>query len=160
MGERLDHHLAALVDQTQHRDDQLGFMVAGYENESPVAFELKLPSRVVAEIFTDSGCEWRGQTQVIERLIVGVDPRLPEVLSGLDCRSEVRIRLKNLEYKIPNSELKLQDAVDLAYLAVRTTIDVQRLTRDPASDPGSCPAVGGQIAVAVATPRGVQWMQG
>src|SRR5207245_973082 len=68
--------------------------------------------------------------------------------------------LRSLEYSVPFGLMNLQDAVDFAAFAIRTTIDVQRLTHGTFGLPGSFPGVGGPIEIAAVTAiDGFRWVQ-
>jgi hypothetical protein len=107
---------------------------------------------------------WRGQTDVVSRLLKGIDRSL---LVTLAAEGELSAHVDALqpyfdqmEYFLPLSLLNLQDAIDLAVLAIRTTVDVHRLTHGTKAFPGSWPGVGGPIAVAAISPAdGFVWVQ-
>jgi len=165
-GERLESHFAVGNDpRPAEGDTVLGFLVGGYENGIGALYEVALPSSEVQRLAdtTTGGAAWRGQTDVVARLIKGID---------LDCAirtadDEIRNQLMTLmptfakvEYVVPFNSMNLQDGIDFAVLAIRTTIDVQRLTHGTAGAPGSWPGVGGPIEIATVLPTGgVNWVQ-
>lgn len=160
MGDRIDQHIQQGNDPAP-ADDPLGFLVAGYESGTAQVVEVGLPSRSVEmTVSPPGGAVWRGQTDVIVRLIKGVDgSRLQQTL-GVEELQELEPALAGLEYRIPFEVMNLQDAVDFAVLAIRTTIDVQRLTFGTQGNPGSWPGVGGPIEIAAVRPEtGLEWVQ-
>ncbi len=167
-GERLEQHFAAGSDPRPAigQGDALGFLVAGYEDGTGVLYEVGLPSMNVTRQ-TDSrsgGAAWRGQTDVMVRLIKGVDLNLLHQIAGQsNLRSQVEMLIQPaaaMEYMMPFNSMNLQDAIDFAVLAIRTTIDVQRLTHGTIFQPESWPGVGGPIEIAAVTPAdGYVWVQ-
>ena len=75
---------------------------------------------------------WRGQTDVISRLVKGVDMNALAAAAQADGKQqhvdELKATFVGIEYLIPFNAMTLQDAVDFAIFAIRTTIDTQRLT--------------------------------
>ena len=144
----------------------LGFLVAGYDSGVGCLYEVCLPAGTVAkqgDSTTGTGA-WRGQTDVVTRLLKGVDLDLLPRYAGPEGRIQHVMGLQpdfaKMEYAIMLNMMNLQDAVDLAVLLIRTTIDVQRLTHGTVATPGSWPGVGGPIEIATVTARnGFQWLQ-
>jgi hypothetical protein len=148
----------------------LGFLVGGYDDAGVgEAWEVTLPERAVEPIATTAnggGAAWRGQSDVVTRIVRGSDLELLERLAAvheatghLDALSPL---LEACGYRIPFDSMNLQDGIDFAVLCIRTTIDVQRLTLGPfATAPEfSWPGVGGPIEIATVTPRrGFGWVQ-
>lgn len=165
-GDRFDEHISEGLDEAVE-DDQIGFIVAGYEDGIGRAFEVLLPSRTVEEISNSSdrpGVAWRGQSGVIARLIKGVDweivPHFAEQDGKASELEDLLPTLQKAEYGIPIESWNLQDGIDFAVLAIRTTIDVQRLTHGYTGAPGSWPGVGGPIQIGVVrAATGFQWLQ-
>ncbi len=148
----------------------LGFLVSGYDDAGVgEAWEVTLPDRSVEPIATTAnggGAAWRGQSDVVTRIVRGSDLELLERLAAAHRRSEELRALEPLldacSYRIPFDSMNLQDGIDFAVLCIRTTIDVQRLTLGPlATTPEfSWPGVGGPIEIATVTPRrGFGWVQ-
>ena len=167
-GNRIDQHLQEGLDQTPPEGvDPLGFLIGGYEDGVGQTREVTLPSRTVTELHdsvTNPGAAWRGQTDVIVRLVKGVDLDSLYPLANQDGKGAelqaLQATLQGLEYLIPFNEMNIQDAVDFAVFAIRTTIDTQRLTHGIARAPGSWPGVGGPIEIAAITAiDGFQWVQ-
>ncbi len=166
-GDRIEQHFADGRDERPEEGREvLGFVVAGFDDGEGKALDVFLPSRTVSVVLrSDSpGAVWRGQTDVIRRLVKGVDIDLLEHLVGDgDLRSQLdalRPSIDALEYMIPFSVMNLQDAVDFAVFAIRTTIDTQRLTYGTIGHPGSWPGVGGPIEIGLITARGgFEWIQ-
>lgn len=104
--------------------------------------------------FQDLGARWRGQTDVITRMIKGVDNKL---LTMLD--SPEREEAEKMAYNIPFKYMTLQDGIDFAVFMIRTTIDMQRFADGTVGEPGAVQGVGGAIDVAVITTDGFRWIQ-
>jgi hypothetical protein len=149
---------------------ELGFLVGGHDEFAiGEAWEVRLPARTVELVATMAavgGSVWRGQNDVVYRILEGYDV---DLLGGLVRQAgyqrqyaDVRLLLERCTYRIPYEAINLQDAIDLAVLGVRTTADVQRLSLGPLAmaDEFAWPGVGGPIEIATVTPRdGVAWVQ-
>lgn len=127
----------------------LGFLVAGYDSEGiGTIMEVLIPSAEIAEFkatTTGGGTMWRGQTDVIGRLLRGVDwPSLGEI--GANFSDEQVEDLEKLQYS-DLSPITLQDGIDYASFLVRTTIDMQRFSDGTLASPGAVPACGGPLQV-------------
>jgi hypothetical protein len=170
-GDRLSEHFASGADAVPPEGaDVLGFLVARYTDGVGELHEVSLPTGTVVKQFDSNagGAAWRGQTDVVMRLLKGFDAvlfatlgqegRLPQSL--IDALPEMVPAMARMEYQIPFNLLNLQDAIDFAVLLIRTTIDVQRLTYGTAAHPGSWPGVGGPIEIASVQPiGGFEWVQ-
>jgi hypothetical protein len=148
----------------------LGFLVSGYDDAGVgEAWEVTLPERAVDQIATTAtggGAAWRGQSDVVTRIVRGSDLDLLERLAAAHRLTDELRALEPLldgcSYRIPFDSMNLQDGIDFAVLCIRTTIDVQRLTLGPAATAPefSWPGVGGPIEIATVTPRqGFGWVQ-
>lgn len=148
----------------------LGFLVSGYDDAGlGEAREVTLPDRAVEQIATTAnggGAAWRGQSDVVTRIVRGADLELLARLAALNKMTGdldvVMPLLDECSYRIPFDSMNLQDGIDFAVLCIRTTIDVQRLTLGPlATSPEfSWPGVGGPIEIATVTATGgFRWVQ-
>ncbi len=148
----------------------LGFLVGGYDAAGVgEAWEVILPDRIIEPIATTAdggGAAWRGQSDVVTRLIRGSDLELLERLADAHQLSAELYKLTPLldacGYRIPFDSMNLQDGIDFAVLCIHTTIDVQRLTLGPvATTPEfSWPGVGGPVEIATVTATGgFSWVQ-
>ncbi|MDG6941433.1 MAG: hypothetical protein JRN34_00705 [Nitrososphaerota archaeon] len=144
----------------EEKPDNVGFIVAGYDTEGTRGvFECAVPGPSVVEIGSpdDFGATWKGQTDVVTRLIKGFDPRIgtlswfkPEFVKELDLLNSV----------VRFNVLTLQDAVDFAIFLIRTTIDMQRFSDGIVLSPGDVPGTGGPIDICVIRPNeGLHWVQ-
>ena len=103
---------------------------------------------------------WGGQHKICRRLIKGFDfdelmPLIENVcpLTEEQRRKLVHEELPKLELPIPYAALSLQDAINLAIVMIRTTIDIQSFMIDVRG-------CGGAIDIAVITlEKGFQWIQ-
>jgi hypothetical protein len=170
-GDRYDLHVASDPDGAPPPGvAALGFLVSGYDDAGVgEAWEVTLPDRAIEQIATTAnggGAAWRGQADVVTRIVRGSDLELVERLAathGLTGELHALAPLLDAcSYRIPFDSMNLQDGIDFAVLCIRTTIDVQRLTLGPlASAPEfSWPGVGGPIEIATVTAtRGFGWVQ-
>lgn len=171
-GDRYDAYVDELPDDDTPPPGvaALGFLVSGYDDAGVgEAWEVTLPDRSVEPIATTAnggGAAWRGQSDVVTRIVRGSDLELLERLAAAHRRTEELHELEPLldacSYRIPFDSMNLQDGIDFAVLCIRTTIDVQRLTLGPAATAPefSWPGVGGPIEIATVTPRrGFGWVQ-
>jgi hypothetical protein len=137
----------------------LGFLVAGYDAAGiGQLLEVSLPGpEVSGEINTGStGTLWRGQTDVVRRLIKGIDWSQLDI-GDTKIPEPIQKGLENLEYNLL-SPITLQDSVDFATFLIRTTIDMQRFSDGLLSRPGSIPGCGGPISVIAVTRAGTEWV--
>ena len=129
-----------------------GFYVAGYKREGrasvPHVYYCHVKKNVVQRRNVNPqtgdvtyGATWAGQVDVITRLlkakqVVGPDGQLLEITGA-----RINWHLMNV-----------QDAIDFAIYAVRTTIDTMRFEARPKN-------VGGPIDLLLITPQGNRWIQ-
>jgi hypothetical protein len=170
-GERYDEQIDDSEDEPPPPGvAALGFLVGGYDDVGVgEAYEVSIPDRAVEQIATTQnggGAAWRGQTDVVTRIIRGCDLELLERLAeahGLTKQlHELGPLLEVCRYRIPFDSLNLQDGVDFAVLCIRTSIDVQRLTLGTVAmaPEFSWPGVGGPIEIATVTSAdGARWVQ-
>jgi 20S proteasome alpha/beta subunit len=166
--ELFDQHIASGADAPPpDGTDVLSFLVAGYEADGHgTLLEALVPSSAVVpqcDPVTHTGASWRGQTDVLSRIMHGVDlDCLRQAARGAGKEQELGeldALWPDLRYVVPLPLLNLQDAIDFAVFAIRTTIDVQRLTLAKGQQ-GSWPGVGGPIDIAAVTRLdGARWIQ-
>src|SRR5262245_26833682 len=170
VGDRYDQDVTEALDESEPRVAELGFLVGGYDDAGVgEAWEVTLPDRTVEIIATTTdggGAVWRGQSDVVTRIMRGSDIELLERLAAahkvVDELDALTPLLDACGYRIPFESMNLQDGIDLAVLCIRTTIDVQRLTLGPVapSPEFSWPGVGGPIEIATVTANsGFRWVQ-
>ena len=140
--------------------------VAGYNGAVGELWEIAIPGKAVSKRYTTElgGALWQGQTDVVGRIILGIDPTLAWRVAGnpalAKALTDLQPSISGLEYQLNLQLLNVQDAIDLAVVLIRTTIDVQRLTNGIAAEPGSFPGVGGPVEVALVTSEnGFEWVQ-
>jgi hypothetical protein len=139
----------------------LGFLVAGYDNDGIGRIrEVSIPGPVVeaeTEITTEfGGASWRGQTDVIRRLVFGFDGDL-FAAAGHELPEDLQEPVGDLRYELL-FPITMQDAVDFASFLIRTTIDMQRFSDGTVVSPGNPPGCGGPIRILAITREGVQWI--
>jgi 20S proteasome alpha/beta subunit len=142
----------------------LAFYVGGYNSQDAESGELyhcEIPGDISLERTTeDAGLVWGGQREIVDRLILGYDPRLCQLLpdnSGKEILNKLRPKIQLL---INFQTMPLQDAVDLANMLVHSTVEMQRLSDGIVGMPGYFAGCGGSVDIAVITPNdGFQWLR-
>jgi hypothetical protein len=141
----------------------LTFLVAGYDiNGIGHIHEVKVPGPERGEYSpntVDTGTLWRGQTDVITRMLKGVDlAGLPLPVDELSDTIMKRIfeGFEALEYRhlFP---ITVHDAVDYASFLIRTTIDMQRFSDGTLAMPGLVPGCGGPLQILVVERSRARW---
>lgn len=139
----------------------LGFLVAGYDSSGVGHIcEVLIPRGERTETDLDTadttGFVFRGMTDVINRLMRGVDREaITRVGIGLD--SDLSEELEGVTYNVIYP-ITVQDAIDLAVFLVRTTIDMQRFSDGIVALPGGWSGCGGPINVIAVQQNGVEWV--
>jgi hypothetical protein len=139
-------------------DDKIGdipnmtFVVAGFNPDEVYGkvyiVEIpRLPEPVERSKNNEFGITFGGQNEIVSRIMMGYDPRLPEVLQkGLNFSPEQAMKfgelIKQFQLAVPLQVLALQDGIDLACFFIRTTMDAQKLSI-------GIRGVGGDIDVAI-----------
>lgn len=135
-----------------------GFVVGGYaEDGVGHLYECGIPGRICTHHATTAspGAVWIGQTDIIKRMIWGIDPRFDR--TGLT--PEVNQRLDRLALILYFARMNPQDAIDFAQFIIRTTIDAQRFSDGIIMAPGDVPGVGGSIDIGfVTSTEGFTWI--
>ena len=142
----------------------LGFLVAGYDDDGIGRIrEVLIPGPVVQDepggvpINTAvMGVSWRGQTDVIRRLIYGFDGDMFGA-AGHVLPDELQEPIGQLTYNLL-FPVTMQDAVDFASFLIRTTIDMQRFSDGTQARPGDVPGCGGPLRILAVTREGLQWV--
>lgn len=139
----------------------LGFLVAGYDADGIGRIrEVAVPGPHVqddSDITTASlGVGWRGQTDVIRRLVKGFDRDLFASFEAV-LPEDLEEPTANLEYQLL-FPITMQDAVDLASFLIRTTIDMQRFSDGTLGRPGDVPGCGGPIRLLAVSRGGAEWI--
>jgi len=160
-----DRFAAALNDAGEEWTEEglwpLGFLIAGYDSQGVGHLaEVLVPG---PEMPSDTrrttlsgGVMWRGQTDVVRRLIFGVDwDQLGA--QGIEVGEKLHEKMLQVHYSLV-FPITVQDAVDFASFLIRTTIDMQRFSDGTLGAPGSVPACGGPIQVLAVTRSGVRWV--
>jgi hypothetical protein len=143
---------------------RVGFLVAGYGADGIGRLqEVRIPTRDAPLPdpidTTELGFMYRGEQNVIDRLLAGVDwptfaATLPEDVKPPE---EIVETLNGLEYELL-FPITLQDGIDLASFLIRTTIDMQRFTRRIRSGPTTFPTCGGDTQVLAVRRSDVEWV--
>ncbi len=148
---------------TPGQQPSLGVLVSGYSDGAyfPEQYWFEFPAMPDVQNRRPDGengepnlgVDWFGLTDAISRLIKGADHRLAQVLSERLQVSpdEAWQTLAQFEYPIAFEGMPLQDAIDLAVYLVELTIGRYRFAV-------GAPLCGGEVDVAVITPRGFTWV--
>lgn len=161
-GDRLKRHLEKGLDEPPAEGvDVLGFVVGGYDEQGVGRLRtLYLPSGTVVDgastAAAECGATWEGEIDVLIRLVKGWDAAR---IDTSEWPEEQRQALEQSEYLTSFTQMALQDAVDFAAFAIRTTIDMQRFSDGTVGAPGRFPSCGGSAELLAITSRGLQWLQ-
>ncbi len=78
------------------------------------------------------GITWGGQREIVDRLLLGYDLRLFQILKDSNIApekiNEIQSKLKTIGLQTPVQFMPIQDCINLALLFIRTTIETQELT--------------------------------
>jgi hypothetical protein len=139
----------------------LGFLVAGYDSVGVGhVWEVGVPGPVttIQQLDTNNrAVTWRGQVEVIARLIKGWDAN-NVARGGVTLAKAATDELAKLEYVLM-LPLTLRDAADFASFLVRTTIDMQRFSDGTSLIPNQAPGCGGSVQLIASTADGTKWLQ-
>jgi len=145
---------------------QIGFIVAGYSTDEPLADEYQIEIKdgecVGPRLMRpkgDPGITWSGQPEAISRLVLGFGTGLPTVLEqNLGVPTDqipevVRILQEKLTVPFVVAAMPFQDAIDLAEFLVNLTINFSRFA------PGA-QTVGGPLEIAaISKHEGFKWIR-
>lgn len=157
-------YLPQFKDAAQKPD--LGFIVAGYSANAPMADEFQIdikggacsgPRRL--RLREQIGMTWGGNAEPLNRLLIGVGGALPQVLQNLfkvgpqQLPSVIQAVQQSLMAPVVVPAMPLQDAIELAEFLVDMTIKFWRFM------PGA-PTVGGPIDIAaISKHEGFRWIR-
>lgn len=124
------------------------FIVAGYKKRDKGSeqqvWQVSINQRTNTQVNPTSiqGAQWGGESDILSRLVHSV--------GLLDANGVLKSAVPH--YQIPWQFFTLQDAIDFAIFAIRSTIDAIRFLP-------RAKTVGGPIDVLVIKPTGAQWIQ-
>lgn len=159
--ERLLSQLQEEERDLKPEDKPLGFLVAGYDQDGIGHIKgVNIPGEGIdPELSADTtggGTMWRGQTDVIRRLIKGIDkPRLGSV--GIETTPDLEVSIERLEYRLI-TPITIQDRIDWVAFLVRTTIDMQRFSDGTVDDQRAIPGCGGALQLLAIERGGPTWV--
>lgn len=117
-------------------NENMIFLVGGYDEGEPYGrvFTLTVPGNPVPQELLpgDFGGQWGGQTELVNRIVLGFDDQLPGIAQGiLGTNSPLPPGFADTlktqtQLAIPWAFLPLQDCVNLAVFMVATTIAMQQ----------------------------------
>ena len=150
--------------------EQINFLVAGFNKDnSHEVYICYLPGGIQKKRDSKTknleyGANWLGQTDLVNRIIKGFDPRIFNIKSINQLTNTISIEQLNsefgyLEYSIQWGTMTLQDAVDFSDLMIKTTSAIQNYSDGIQGEPGDMPGVGGEVDIAVLTKKnGFTWL--
>ena len=159
------------IGEGRARVDPVSLLVAGYDKDgSHAVYNAYIPGDIQKRIDSkvegrEFGAAWVGQTDVVQRIILGFDSRIKNLKFARDALQELgdeglNTQLRLMEYVIQWGTMTLQDAVDFCTLMIETTAALHRFSDGIAADPGGMPSVGGPVDVATITPdHGFVWVK-
>jgi hypothetical protein len=128
------------------------FVVAGFNIDDVYGqvYVIEIPRNPEPKersVNNDFGITFGGQQEIVSRIIMGYDIRLPMVLiNELNLSEEHKTKLNKIlsqfAFPIPLQVLALQDGIDLAHFFIQTTMDAQKLSM-------GLRGVGGAIDIAI-----------
>lgn len=144
---------------TMPPDDQIAnipnmtFVVAGFNIDDNIYGQVyivdipRAPKPVERNKDNQFGITFGGQNEIVYRILMGYDIRLPDTLQkGLNLSPEQAMKfselIKQFQLAVPLQVLALQDGIDLACFFIRTTMDAQKFSI-------GVRGVGGNIDIAV-----------
>lgn len=143
----------------------LGYRVCGYSKPAnlPEAWEIKIlenSSEGPVKIYEDAhfGPRWAGESEALDRLILGVGSKTEEVLVALGASPDVAQQtflqlVTHLYANLFLPAMPIQDAIDLAHFLVETAVKFSHFSLRP-------PTVGGPIEIATITRHeGFKWVK-
>ncbi|OGK12273.1 MAG: hypothetical protein A2Y63_05225 [Candidatus Riflebacteria bacterium RBG_13_59_9] len=159
------HYDQAYPELPKKRRPPLGLFFGGYEYHQfhselytctfPESEELEVVRPNKSDGSPSFGTNWFGSGEALTRLIKGFDPQVLDDLArrGVD-RDIIEAWATKAVGELPLifDGMPLQDAIDFANYAVQVAIGVCRFRAGP-------PVCGGQVDIAVITPRKFHWAQ-
>jgi hypothetical protein len=155
---RLDAHMP---EPDPALSPPLGFLVGGYDESGIGRFhEVGIPgprTEEQSDVNTAQiGMLPRGQRDVIDRLLLGVDRDVLEA-QGVGLHPDVDEALGKLTYNL-FFPITLQDGIDFASFLIRTTVDMQRFSDGTFAFSVGVPGCGGPTRIAVVRRTDVEWV--
>jgi 20S proteasome alpha/beta subunit len=146
--------------------ETIQMIVAGIDKDKiGRAYSVLIPKGITNEKDTEScGAMWIGQTDVISRIVKGYAREIEKLEFVKDSLGknpkQISDQLNKVEYIINWGTITLQDAIDFCVLMTKTTENIQRFSDGTILSPGGISGVGGEIDVAVITPKsGFTWLK-
>ena len=144
----------------------LGFIVAGYSADAPMAdeFQIDIENGVCngprsLRKREESGATWAGEPEALNRLVMGTSARMPGILTNYlrvpqsQVGQVMGLIQGELQVPLVLPAMPLQDAIDLAEFMVYVTIQFSRFS------PGA-PTVGPPVEIAaISKHEGFRWVK-
>jgi hypothetical protein len=151
--------------QAQGQMPFIGYRIAGYSTGAPLpeVYDLAFTAEgcrgpTLLRAQEDVGINWAGQTEGIQRLVLGFGSSTAPALREAGLNSEripvaLRALQKHNELPLAFPPMPIQDAIALAEFLVKVEIELSRFASGP-------PIVGGPIELAVVTKHeGFKWVE-
>jgi len=137
------------------KGSDMTFVVTGYNEGEPYGrvYSFEIPRRPnpaeQSPGHTNFGITWGGQREIVDRLLMGYDTRIFDLLKKANIIKDTDVpniqkTLRSLQLALPIQFMPLQDCINLATLFIQTTINAQKLTI-------SLRGCGGAIDLAIIT---------
>lgn len=154
-----------------------GCMVFGYCKDLNMPTAMVIYSEdghrtITQDIPEFHGLLYRGQTDIISRLLYGIDEYIAIVDDKLSLerepserndyytyRDRVGSMFNKYSYIIPYDKMTISDGIEFARFLVETTIQMQNFSKGTTYVPRQNPGVGGSVDILTITADGVKWVQ-
>jgi len=139
--------------------DIIGFLIGGYSTKAdvPELWEIKI-EKFRDFLIEQKGYSWRGQGEIIQRILFGHCTKLGSILKNHKLPNEVIKSILNqckqdLSANMIVNTMPIKDAIEVAQFLMHTTIKYYRYR-------SGLSLVGGSIDIAVITrEKGFRWIQ-
>lgn len=158
---------------------QGGFILAGFDgNDRPQIWywyaDEPRSHHVSGSMGSSYGLLYKGQTDVISRLIYGVDEGiavldfplstekrdLRDLLSPDDTSYVEKMEeYEKFEYIIPYETMSISEGIEFVKFLAQATITMQKYSKGTKERPREIPAVGGDVKILTITKDGLKWIQ-
>jgi hypothetical protein len=140
----------------------LGVLVAGYDEDGVGRLlEVRVWPLQFKVVDTDISSHkpssmWRGQTGAVRRMVRGFDEHEMKKV-GVTITEQMKKPSSTIAYDLIQPST-LQDAVDLAYFMIDTTVQMQRFSDGTFASQKAIPGCGGPTQCLAVMPAGVRWV--
>ncbi|MGV8026360.1 MAG: hypothetical protein AB2L18_07385 [Anaerolineaceae bacterium] len=162
--EEITHFINNEAKLRINQNSNLTLFIGGYDKDNDIGelFRCVIPGDISLERKTnDAGIVWNGQDDIINRLILGYDPRIFELINISNEAINAFIKQKNkLQLNLNFQTMTIHDAISLVESLISTTITLQNLSSGIVGLPDVFPVCGGELELAVVTQHdGFTWIR-